>query len=120
MTLDPFSATLEPDPALLRDLRMGIASWLGSADIEDGVRDAVVIATHEAAASAIEHSSAAVTVDAQIEERSISVVVESDGGWTSPEDDEGGHRMHIIRGVVSKVCFDAEPEHASLRFDKHF
>ena len=118
--MEPFSATLEADPTRLRDLRMGIATWLGNAGIEGDVRDAVVLATHEAAASAIERSPTRVTVDATVAGRSIAIVVASDGQWTSRERDEGGHRMHVLRAVMSGVGFEAAQGQASLRLEKRF
>jgi hypothetical protein len=120
MALDPFSASLDADPTRLRGLRKGITTWLVDAGIDDETRDAVVLATHEAAASAIGGSPASVSVDGSLRGRSIVVVVASDGEWSSPERDEAGHRMRVLRSVMTSVRFDPGPGHGSLRLEKQF
>ena len=116
--MQPFSATLEVDPTCLRDLRTRIATWLEDEDINGGVSDAVVLAVHEAAASAIEHSPQTVSVDATVEGRLITIVVASDERWTSPEVDHEGQRMRVVRAVMSAAEFEARPGRTSLRLEK--
>jgi hypothetical protein len=119
--MEPFSATLEADPTRLRDLRMRIATWLGNAGIDGDARDAVVLATHEAAAGAIQRSPTRVSVDAMVEGRSIAIVVTSDAEWVSPDiDDEESHWMHVVRAVMSKVRFEQGPGQASLHLERRF
>lgn len=113
----PFAAVLPPDPTHLDTLRHDIASWLGHAGVVGEVRDAVVLATHEAAASAM-GSPGDVFVDATCDESAVTVAVTSADGWTSPDDDLGGRRMSIVRELVNEVSFDPRPGQPQLRFTK--
>jgi len=115
-SVEPFTATLPPDPAHLHTLRHDVASWLGQLGIDGEVRDSVVIATHEAVASAM-MSPGQVFVDATSNEETVSVVVTSADGWRSPDDDLGGQRMRIVRELVENVSFERSGQ-PSLRFQK--
>jgi hypothetical protein len=114
---EPFAAVLPPDPTVLHTLRHDIASWLSEAGVDREVRDAVVLATHEAAASAM-GSPGDVFVDATYDRNAIIVAVTSADGWTSPDDDLGGCRMSIVRELVNEVSFDPRPGQPQLRFEK--
>lgn len=114
---EPFAAVLPPDPTQLLTLRDDVASWLGQAGVDDEVRDAVVLATHEAAASAM-GSPGDVFVDAACDQDAITVVVTSADGWTAPDDDLGGRRMSIVRELVENVSFEKRSGHPRLRFQK--
>ena len=114
----PFAAVLPPDPAQLDTLRHDVASWLGEVGTDREVQDAVVLATHEAVASAM-MSPGDVFVDATSDGDAVTVVVTSADGWTSPDDDLGGRRMSIVRDVVENVSFEKRSGRPSLRFQKH-
>ena len=112
-----FSAVLPPDPTELRRLRHDVASWLRNAGIESEARDAVVLATNEAAASAM-GSPGDVFVDATHDGSAVTVVVTSADGWTSPDDDLGGQRMRVVREMVENVSFEKQEGRPRLRFQK--
>jgi hypothetical protein len=114
---EPFAAVLPPDPMQLHALRHDVGSWLGQVGVNREVRDAVVLATNEAAASAM-MSPGDVFVEALSDGDTITVVVTSADGWTSPDDDLGGHRMKIVRGMVENVSFEKESGRPRLRFQK--
>ena len=114
---DRFSTELPPDPTELRRLRSDFRRWLGEAGIDGEVRDAVLLATHEAVASAM-GSPGDVVVDAAYDEDAVRVVVMSEDGWSSPDDDLGGRRMGIVRELVSGVSFEKQAGRPSLRFEK--
>lgn len=114
---EPFSVELPPDPEELRGLRVDFASWLGAAGIDGAVRDAVVLATHEAVASAM-GSPGDVEVDATRDENAITVTVTSEDGWTSPDVDFGGRRMSVVRGFVDEATFERGSGRPRLRFEK--
>jgi hypothetical protein len=115
--VEPFAAVLPPDPAQLDTLRHDVASWLGQVGTDREVRDAVVLATHEAAASAM-MSPGDVFVDATSDGDAVTVVVTSADGWTSPDDDLGGRRMSIVREIVENVSFEKRSGRPRLRFQK--
>jgi anti-sigma regulatory factor (Ser/Thr protein kinase) len=114
---EPFAAVLPPDPTQLHALRHGVASWLSQVGVDRKVRDAVVLATNEAAASAM-MSPGDVFVDATCDEEAVTVVVTSADGWTSPDDDLGGQRMRIVREIVENVSFEKRAGRPRLRFRK--
>jgi anti-sigma regulatory factor (Ser/Thr protein kinase) len=118
LEIEPFVATLEPDPMRLRELRAWIVGWLANAGIYASVRDEIALATHEAAASALESSPSTILVKAAIEQQAITVVVESDGAWVAPDADEGGHRMALLRKVMSEVEFDPGRSSSTLRLTR--
>jgi hypothetical protein len=114
---EPFAAVLPPDPNELPGLRDDVARWLDEAGVEGQAQDAVVLATHEAAASAM-MSPGEVFVDATHDGDAITVIVTSADGWTSPDDDLGGRRMSIVRGLVENVSFEKRSGEPRLRFQK--
>jgi hypothetical protein len=114
---EPFAAVLPPDPTELPTLRHDIEGWLGRIGVEREVRDAVVLATHEAAASAM-GSPGDVYVDATHDQDAITVAVTSADGWTSPDDDLGGRRMSIVRQLVNEVSFEKRSGEPRLHFTK--
>jgi hypothetical protein len=114
---EPFAAVLPPDPDELQGLRRDVTSWLGQTGVDQEVRDAVVLATHEAVASAM-MSPGDVFVDATYDEDAVTVVVTSADGWTSPDDDLGGRRMSIVRQIVENVSFEKRSGEPRLRFQK--
>jgi hypothetical protein len=114
---ESFAAVVPPDPTHLRELRGDVASWLRQVGVDREVRDAVVLATNEAAASAM-MSPGDVFVDATCDEEAVTVVVTSADGWTSPDDDLGGQRMKIVREIVENVSFEKRAGHPRLRFQK--
>jgi anti-sigma regulatory factor (Ser/Thr protein kinase) len=69
-------------------------------------RDAVVLAVHEAAANAIEHAGATVTIRGARDEDRLIVVVSNEGRWTgsTPTDDLArGRGLTIMDGLMSKL-----------------
>ena len=115
VALKPFSATLDSDPTRLRALRLRIAKWLASTDVDFDVREAVMLATHEGVASAMVRNPSRIAVEARIEGRVVTVLIESHGSWGDLDEDEAGHRMKVIRGLASQVEFVPEPGHPRLR-----
>jgi anti-sigma regulatory factor (Ser/Thr protein kinase) len=87
-----FAATLVRGPIDLRGLRHSLTEWLGLADATDEVRDAVLLATHEAAANAMSHGEpdGPVSVSAsQGEDGTFTVEVGNNGAWSEPEASHG-------------------------------
>ena len=116
--MEPFEATLPPDLARLRDLRHALAAWLERVGITGRDRDAVVLATHEAAANGIQHAAARVTVRGVRDEEKLLVVVSNTGRWRGRPRDEtrsGGSGLTVIRGLMSHLDINVGEGRTTLR-----
>ena len=101
-----FAATLVRGPTELRGMRRSLMTWLEGAHATPAMRDAVLLATHEAAANAMSHGEpeAPVTVTASPDEGGGFVVeVTNHGGWKEPEPGHEGRGMGMMTDLMSEV-----------------
>ena len=101
-----FAATLVHGPAELRGLRDLLIGWLEQTDTSTDVRDAVMLATHEAAANAISHGEpdGPVTVSAvQDDDGSFTIEVTNHGGWKQPEPGHNGRGLMMMTELMADV-----------------
>jgi anti-sigma regulatory factor (Ser/Thr protein kinase) len=113
-----FTATLPADPGLLREFRQQLLAWLEAAAVAERARNAILLAAHEAAANAIEHAAAPVTVIGRVEADVILIEVTSAGRWRAPAQgipDERGRGLALMRGLLSDVEILAEKERTIVR-----
>jgi len=106
-----FAATLTHGPSDLRGLRRLLRTWLELTDAEPPVRDAVVLATHEATANAMVHGEpgSPVSVSAsQNESGGFTIEVTNLGGWTEPGPDHHGYGVSLMNDLMSEVQFESE------------
>ena len=97
-----FQFEVAPDVRELAALRRSLAEWL--ARVESSARDAVILATHEAAANAVEHAHAGVVVTASRNRDRVTVVVRNSGGWKESDGSEGrGRGLILMRALMSQV-----------------
>lgn len=107
-----FEFMLQPELAALASLRHALTDWLGRARLEEGDRANVLLATHEAAANALEHgaSSEPVVVYAWIVDSLVTVEIRDRGRWKvqSFTDEERGRGLILIENLVSavEICTD--------------
>ena len=105
--MEPFITTVSGDISLLRALRHSLTFWLELAGVPAEKQASIVLATHEAAANAIQHGDAggSVTVTAESEaEGGCVVVVRNDGGWKQESVREGrGKGLALMRELMSDV-----------------
>jgi PAS domain S-box-containing protein len=92
------------DPAHLYDVRRALRSWLSPRTDADTV-DALVLATSEAAANAVEHAyreggEGAVEVHATTREDTVEVVVRDHGRWAVQRDTGRGRGLAVIEGTT--------------------
>jgi anti-sigma regulatory factor (Ser/Thr protein kinase) len=96
-----------------------LSHWLEGVGIADPPRADVVLATHEAAANAIEHSGASepVVIRGQISDGAINIEVSDRGEWVTGggASEERGRGLPLIAALVSEVKIDARPEGTTLR-----
>ena len=101
-----FAATLVHGPTELRGLRRLLTSWLDQTDSSADVRDAITLATHEAAANAISHGEGEgpVTVSAvQDHDGGFTVEVTNHGGWKQPEPGHTGRGLLMMSDLMAEV-----------------
>jgi hypothetical protein len=101
--VEAFTETLDRDPLLLRELRHSLASWLDGAGASGADRDSMVLATHEAAAQAIQNAdSGTVDVSARHDgDHSFVVHVRSDRAWSVIAPNEPG--SNLLTELMSEV-----------------
>ena len=119
--MEPFEASIGRNPRLLRGLRGTLAEWLRKASVSDDVVAAVILATHEAAASAIEKADQGteVTVRAVVADDRLMVIVTSSGDWTEPfSGDEPEARTVLTKALMSEVDIQVRYERAVVRMRK--
>jgi anti-sigma regulatory factor (Ser/Thr protein kinase) len=101
-----FAATLVHGPTELRGMRRLLTSWLELTDATEDVRDAVLLATHEAAANAMTHGEreSPVRISAsQNEAGRFTVEVISHGPWKEPATGHNGHGLAMMNELMSEV-----------------
>jgi hypothetical protein len=104
--LEAFTATLALDPKLLRGLRHSLASWLEGAGALDGDRDSMVLATHEAAAHAMENAESGSTLDVTADRdgtTSFVVHVRCDAAWEAFASDPQYTALNVVTSVMADV-----------------
>src|ERR1044071_1180925 len=113
--------TLPPDVSMLGALRRSLNNWLERHGASPEARDAVVLATHEAAANAIEHGHAAeTTITAALDTDFVDVIVTNTGGhWTAvhEDDEQRGRGITLIKGLMTetKIHNDGQKTTAVMR-----
>lgn len=115
--MEAFRATLASDATRLQGLRRSLTSWLEGAGTSLEARDAIVLATHEATARAIENGVAGGTIDVTARtdaDDCVVVRVKDDGGWRVPEANGDG-RIPVLAQLMSDV---SSRTHTTLRMTK--
>ena len=114
-----FQKTLSPDLELLAPFRHLLSSWLRQVGVAEPPRSALVLATHEAVANAIEHArtSAPIEVRARISAATVAVEVKDHGSWRERPsvNEERGRGLELIEGLVSAVKIETEESGTTLR-----
>lgn len=106
-----FAATLLRGPIELRGMRQLLTSWLEQTDATAEVRDAVMLATHEAAANAMAHGQpeSPVGVSAsQDEAGTFTVEVTNLGGWKEPEPEHDGRGLSLMSELMSALAIETK------------
>jgi anti-sigma regulatory factor (Ser/Thr protein kinase) len=102
-----FAATLLRGPTELRGMRHSLTSWLELTDATAVVRDAILLATHEAAANAMAHGQPESPVNisaSQDEAGGFTVEVANLGGWKEPEPGNVGRGLSVMTELMAEVA----------------
>ena len=121
MAAEQFEMELAYDRSRLGQLRSAVTAWLESGAIEPEVRDAVVLSTHEAAVSAIEHRlhRGRVTVVGEIGKKAVTVSVTSTGGWKALGPSEyPGTGLVLARALMSEVAIETNSIVSIVRMER--
>jgi serine/threonine-protein kinase RsbW len=114
--------SLSLDLLLLRGLRRELAGWLARIRVAHDVRDEIILATHEAAANAIEHArpGSEVTVRAVRDTDKVIIVVTNSGEWKEPRsvDDWRGRGLILMKQVMSDLEIQVKSQRTVVRMRK--
>jgi len=117
-TLPDFRRSVPADSAQLAAVRHSVSAWLETEGVADPARADVVLATHEATANAVEHSSSEtpVVIVGRIERGMIAIEVSDEGSWRPPElNEERGRGLLMIASLVSKVSVQNDSSGTTVR-----
>jgi hypothetical protein len=112
-----FSASIDGRSDSLSDLRKSVASWLSSARIDVADREAVVLATHEAAAGAIESGHQEFSVLGAIERDAVVISLRTDGNTRPLDLTEREERARLLNRLPSSVRVEATADYSMLRLE---
>lgn len=105
--MNPFRQTISPDVSRLAPLRRALSTWLERAGVADPPRADVVLATHEAAANAIEHGNPEqpFAVRGEIIDQVLTIEISDTGRWEGRRlgSDERGRGLMLIEALVTKM-----------------
>jgi len=120
--MEPFEASLALDLFLLRGLRRDLAAWLARMRVAGEVRDAIILATHEATANAIEHArlGSEVTLRAVRDADKVIIVVTNAGEWKEPRssDERRGRGLTMITRLMSDLEIQVKSHRTVVRMRK--
>jgi len=115
-----FEHNVDPTVAALAPLRRALAAWLDRPEISERSRQAVILATHEAVANAIQHSGTddRIRVRAEAKPDGLTIEVTDDGTWRIPDDPpqlERGRDLDLIRSLVSDATIHTDTGGTTVR-----
>ena len=120
--IEPFETSLSLDLFLLRGLRRELAAWLASVHVVGDVRDEIILATHEAAANAIEHARAGseVTVRGVRDTDKVIIVVTNSGGWKPARslEEMRGRGLILMKQLMSDLEVQVKSRRTVVRMRK--
>lgn len=120
--IEPFQASFAQDLSLLPILRRRFSAWLVEVQVSVEIGDEVLLATHEAAANAIEYARPAteVTVRGVRDDSKLMVVVTNSGTWKDPRsvDDMRGWGLILMDKLMSEVEVQVDLERTVVRMRK--
>jgi len=124
MYMGHFETLVEPVLTALAPLRHSLDAWLERGGMSEPPRAAVVLATHEAVANAIQHAGTPGHVVVRGESGSDGVVIEvtDDGRWKPPDDppsEERGRGLTLIRSLVSDAQVQTGDRGTTVRIHQH-
>lgn len=100
----PLVLAFPTEEVRLGGVRRALGDWLDSHEVSVATRSAVVLATHEAVANAVEHGKAghSVTIRGRVDDGNVIVEVSDEGDWREAvfNDEERGRGLMLIAGLM--------------------
>jgi len=122
VAIEPFEVTLSLDLFLLRGLRRELREWLLRNHVAEDSRDEIILATHEAAANAIEHAQigSEVTIRGVRKLSKVVIVVTNTGEWARPRspDEARGRGLDLMKQLMTDLEIQAKPQRTVVRMWK--
>ena len=112
-----FSASIDGRSENLGDLRSSVASWLGSAGINATDSEVVVLATHEAAAGAIESGHHEFSILGAIERDAVVISLRTEGTTRPLDLTEREERARLLNRLASAVHVEGTRHYSMLRLE---
>ncbi|MFC4147454.1 SpoIIE family protein phosphatase [Micromonospora mangrovi] len=121
------TVSVPADPARLAPMRERLRGWLDALGLDEWDAEAVLIATGEACANAIEHGyrfapDAVTTLRAELHDGRLEIVVRDGGGWREGATGDGGADRGRGRMIMARVMDEATivgtPEGTTVRLVK--
>jgi anti-sigma regulatory factor (Ser/Thr protein kinase) len=104
-------------------LRRTLERWLANNAVDSESRAAAVMATHEAAANAIEHGKCdKIELEGLLESDVIYIEVRADGSWQTPsnDNDERGRGLLLIEALMESVTIAKHSNCTSVQMRRHY
>lgn len=112
-----FSASIDGRSENLGDLRSSVASWLDSAGINDADGEVVVLATHEAAAGAIESGHHEFSILGAIERDAVVISLRTTGTTRPLDLTAREERARLLNRLAAAVRVEATSDYSMLRLE---
>lgn len=114
-----FRQTILPDVGRLAPLRRALSTWLEGVGVADPPRADLVLATHEAAANAIEHGNPRqpFAVTGEIVDQVLTIEISDRGRWEGRRfgSDDRGRGLMLIEALVTKMEIETDRGGTTLR-----
>jgi serine/threonine-protein kinase RsbW len=115
----PLVLSFPTEDASFGGVRHAVGDWLDKQGASLATRNALVLATHEAVANAVEHGKPghSVTIRGRIDHGKITVEVSDDGGWQRAtfEDDERGRGLMLIAALTDEFELSSNEPGTTIR-----
>ena len=119
--VEPLRLSVPADVASLGAVRRSLHSWLSRVGVEHS--DDIILAVHEAVANALEHAGLdvdeVITVEAEVVEDVLRVLVRDGGAWKEQvADGTRGRGLGIIRAVMDRVELESRVGSTSIEMSR--
>lgn len=115
----PLMLTFPTEDVDLGGVRRAVGDWLDAQGVSTTTSNALVLATHEAVANAVEYGKAdtSVCVRGRIDNGDVTVEVSDDGDWQTAtfEDDERGRGLMMIAALTDEFELSSDRPGTTIR-----